>query len=115
MNLERSVHYYAAVLGNDGRRVSAGRHYFQAGAVVINVVDPRADGDFGQEARPNPDHIYFAVPDLEDTYERARDAGGQWLESRIQTWPWGERCFFARDPSGNPVCFVDEATVYTGD
>ena len=28
--------------------------------------------------------------------------------------PWGERSFYAEDPWGNPPCFVEERTVYTG-
>ena len=28
--------------------------------------------------------------------------------------PWGERSFYAFDPFGNGLCFVDETTVFTG-
>jgi hypothetical protein len=28
--------------------------------------------------------------------------------------PWGERSFYAFDPFGNGLCFVDEKTVFTG-
>jgi hypothetical protein len=28
--------------------------------------------------------------------------------------PWGERCFYAFDPFGNGLCFVDETTLFTG-
>jgi hypothetical protein len=27
--------------------------------------------------------------------------------------PWGERSFYMRDPFGNPLCFVDEGTLFT--
>jgi hypothetical protein len=30
------------------------------------------------------------------------------------TRPWGERSFYAFDPDGNGLCFVDERTVFTG-
>ena len=30
------------------------------------------------------------------------------------TRPWGERSFYLRDPFGNPLCFVDAATLFTG-
>jgi hypothetical protein len=33
---------------------------------------------------------------------------------RIATRPWGERSFYLRDPFGNPLCFVDAATLFTG-
>jgi hypothetical protein len=28
--------------------------------------------------------------------------------------PWGERSFYAEDSWGNPLCFVEQGTVYTG-
>ena len=28
--------------------------------------------------------------------------------------PWGERSFYAEDPTGNPLCFVDDRTLFTG-
>ena len=28
--------------------------------------------------------------------------------------PWGERSFYATDPFGNKICFVDRATMFTG-
>jgi hypothetical protein len=27
--------------------------------------------------------------------------------------PWGERSFYATDPWGNELCFVEEGTLYT--
>jgi hypothetical protein len=30
---------------------------------------------------------------------------------RLATRPSGERSFYAKDPFGNPLCFVDEQTV----
>jgi len=32
----------------------------------------------------------------------------------IQRQPWGEVSFYAHDPLGNPLCFVDEKTLFTG-
>src|SRR3954470_16007004 len=96
-----------------GVRVSSGRHYFDCGGTILACFDPRADGD-GFDARPNPDHIYLSVADLEGCYERARSAGCSQIDEKIQTFPWGERCFYAKDPFGNPLCFVDERTVFTG-
>jgi hypothetical protein len=28
--------------------------------------------------------------------------------------PWGERSFYAYDPGGNGLCFVDAKTLFTG-
>jgi uncharacterized glyoxalase superfamily protein PhnB len=112
-DIDAAAVFYAKLLQHAGRRVSPGRHYFDCGGVILACFDPRADGD-AFDARPNPDHVYFAVPDLEAVYTRARSAGCAELEATIQTRPWGERSFYAKDPFGNSICFVDETTVFTG-
>jgi uncharacterized glyoxalase superfamily protein PhnB len=58
--------------------------------------------------------VYFAVDDLEAMFERAKAADCNSLEDAISTRVWGERSFYARDPLGNPICFVDASTVFTG-
>jgi predicted enzyme related to lactoylglutathione lyase len=78
------------------------------------------DGD-QREPRPNFDHIYFAVSNLDDLYSRAQRVGGLSTAAgdralpmgAIATRPWGERSFYLRDPFGNPLCFVDEGTLFT--
>jgi predicted enzyme related to lactoylglutathione lyase len=111
-SIEDAARFYAHVLGQAGERVSSGRHYFDCGAILA-CYDPRADGD-GVEAQPNPDHVYIAVEDLEAAFERARAAGPAWIEEEIETRPWGERSFYLKDPSGNPLCFVQAGTEFTG-
>jgi hypothetical protein len=32
----------------------------------------------------------------------------------ISVKPWGERSFYANDPWGNPLCFVEAGTEYAG-
>ncbi len=105
--------FYHRVLGLPGERVSPGRHYFDCGGTILACYDPRADGD-GFVASPNPDHVYLAVSDLEETRRRSAEAGCLWLEDGIRTRPWGERSFYLKDPFGNPVCFVDEGTEFAG-
>jgi predicted enzyme related to lactoylglutathione lyase len=105
--------FYSRVLGMPGKRISAGRHYFDCGGTILACLDPRADGE-RRDAAPNPDHIYLAVDDLESVYDRAVAAGCRWIEPKIQQRPWGERSFYAQDPFGNPICFVDETTLFTG-
>ena len=112
-DVERAAKFYEDVLGFSGERVSPGRHYFDCGGVILACYDPRADGD-ERDAVPNPDHVYLAVDDLEATFVRAGRAGCAWLEEKIETRPWGERSFYARDPFENPICFVDAKTVFTG-
>ncbi len=120
-DIERAATFYSELLGADGRRVSPGRHYFDAGEVILALVDPGADGD-STKARPNQDYVYFAVHDLESVFSRAERVGGLLREDgdgglpmgRIAKRPWGERSFYMKDPSGNPLCFVDETTLFTG-
>jgi predicted enzyme related to lactoylglutathione lyase len=111
-DIARAEQFYGQVLGVAGERVSPGRHYFDCGGTILACYDARADGD-EIEARPNPDHIYFAVADLEEAFGRAREAGCLELEEKIETRAWGERSFYALDPFGNPICFVDEQTLFT--
>ena len=105
--------FYTRLLATPGKRVSPGRHYFDCGGTILALYDPKADGD-AKEAIANPDHVYFAVDKLEDVFQRAKDSGCDWIEEKIKTRPWGERSFYARDPFGNPICFVDETTIFTG-
>jgi catechol 2,3-dioxygenase-like lactoylglutathione lyase family enzyme len=119
-DIERAARFYGSLLDQRGIRVSPGRHYFECGGVILALYDPRADGD-SEEARANFDHVYFAVPDLDSIYDRAKTVGGISEEmgdgnlpmGQIVRRPWGERSFYMRDPSGNKLCFVDERTVFT--
>lgn len=116
--LEKAVDFYTRLLAIEGRSVRGARHYFDCGAVILALVDVAAGG---QEAVPLPDNIYFSVDDLEVAYKRAKaldclsgaDVHGE-AAGRILTRPWGERCFYAEDPFGNPLCFVDSNTLFTG-
>lgn len=119
-DIDGASQFYRSLLDQTGMRVSNGRHYFECGGVILALYDPRADGD-SEAPRPNFEHVYFAVPDLEVVYQRAARVGGlsdatgdgNLPMGRIAVRPWGERSFYMRDPSGNPLCFVDETTVFT--
>jgi catechol 2,3-dioxygenase-like lactoylglutathione lyase family enzyme len=118
-DIERAAQFYGSLLDQAGFRVSSGRHYFPCGEVILALYDPRADGD-STDVRPNFDHVYFAVPDLEAVYDRAKAVGGISEETgdgnlpmgEIARRPWGERSFYMRDPFGNKLCFVDESTLF---
>ena len=112
-DIEKAAAFYSQLLQQPGDRVSPGRHYFECDGTILACFDPRADGD-DFDAQPNPGHLYFAVADLEAALARARNAGCSALDEQIDTRPWGERSFYANDPFGNPLCFVDERTVFTG-
>jgi predicted enzyme related to lactoylglutathione lyase len=114
-DIERAAAFYGAVFGSPGRRVSAGRHYFDCGGTLLACYDPIADGDSEQGGwRPHPkQYLYFAVQDLEAALERVQFAGGTITEG-IASMPWGERMFYGRDPFGSLISFVDQRTVFTG-
>ena len=120
-DLEPAVQFYSALLGQPGARISGGRHYFTCGDVTLAVYSTLGDGDRGQP-RPNFGHVYFAVENLEEIYQRAQQLGGLSTETgdgrlpmgEIATRPWGERSFYLNDPFGNPLCFVDSTTLFTG-
>ena len=118
-NLDRAEEFYGKLLGDRGRRIPRGfRHYIDCGAVILALVDVTADN---AKPQPLPDYIYFAVNDVEAVYERARelqclsteDVHGESAGDIVKR-PWGERSFYAHDPWGNGLCFVDENTLFTG-
>ena len=113
-DIELAIEFYSALLGMSGERVSPGRHYFNCGGVILACFDPRVDGD-DFDAKPNPDHVYFAVDNLDEVYQRAQRLPCRQLDGEICVRPWGERSFYAQDPFGNPICMVDEKTVFTGE
>lgn len=112
-DIERAIKFYAYLLDMPGESVSPSRYYFKCGGVVLVCYDPKVAGD-EFEARPNMGHLYFAVPDLEAVYRRAEVGGCHYLDPQIHRQPWGERMFYVVDPFDNPLCFVDETTIFTG-
>ncbi|MEI9973844.1 MAG: VOC family protein [Ignavibacteriota bacterium] len=65
--------------------------------------------------------LYFTVKDLESAFARAQELNCLSAESvhdapggGIVVRPWGERSFYCEDPWKNPLCFVEEGTVYAG-
>ncbi len=108
--------FYERLLGVSGERVATNRHYFRCGDVILACVDPAGDG---RSFRPNSDHVYFSVENLDEALERARKAGCSGLDVGGQTpgiavRPWGERSFYVQDPFGNSLCFVEAGTEFRG-
>lgn len=114
-DIEAAAQFFSTVLGSEGERVSPGRHYFECGGTVLACYDPAADGDEpgdGWRHHPNQ-YLYFAVDDLDATCDLIAEVGGE-ITASIETMPWGERIFYAKDPFGNPISFVDSSTLFTG-
>jgi predicted enzyme related to lactoylglutathione lyase len=114
-NIETATSFYSHVLKESGERVSPGRHYYDCDGTTLACYDPIAEGDDvgkGWKHHFNQ-YVYFAVSDLDHVESRVREAGGE-IDTAIETMPWGERMFYAKDPFGNPISFVDQDTVYRG-
>jgi predicted enzyme related to lactoylglutathione lyase len=114
-DIDATARFYGEVFGAPGERVSPGRHYFDCGGVILACYDPAADGDpVGAGWRfHDRQYVYFAVADLADTRARVLAAGGRDV-TPIEDMPWGERIFYAVDPTGGRIAFVDEHTLFLG-
>lgn len=118
-NLARSVSFYERLLQTRGRTVAPGRVYFDCGTVILGVLD--YSGVRAKDWGVPTEAFYLATGDLESVHRRARRLGGLATGSvhgspagLIVVRPWGERSFYANDPAGNPLCFVDSKTLFTG-
>jgi predicted enzyme related to lactoylglutathione lyase len=116
-NLDAAIKFYTTLLDVQGRKQPGARVYFEAGPVTLQVVDVSSVG----KPHPAAKALYFTVKDLDAAFARAQALGCLSRESvhdapggGIVVRPWGERSFYAEDPWSNPLCFVEEGTVYTG-
>ena len=116
-DLAAAASFYAQLLGIQGSKQAGSRCYFNCGSVTLQVLDVSSS----RQPHPAAKALYFTVGNLEAAYERASalhcvsrenvhdaPAGG------IVVRPWGERSFYVEDPWKNPLCFVEEGTVYAG-
>lgn len=113
-DLQAAADFYGTLLGVEARVQPGARVYVKAGDVTLQVV---------QVPSPQllPKALYFAVADLDAVHARAKTLGCLSDESVHGTpagepvvRPWGELSFYCDDPSGNPLCFVDQGTIYAG-
>ena len=112
--LDRAAAFYAELLGQEGRVQMGSRCYFRSGQVTLQVVQVDAP-QLAAKA------LYFATDDIEGVHARAAALGclsGERVHGtpggEVVVRPWGERSFYAEDPVGNPLCFVDRGTIYAG-
>jgi predicted enzyme related to lactoylglutathione lyase len=116
-DLDAAISFYTGLLGIQGRKQAGSRCYFNCGSVTLQVLDVSSV----RQPHPAAKALYFTVSDLDAAYERAgalkclscedvHDAPGGGIVVR----PWGERSFYVEDPLKNPLCFVEEGTVYAG-
>jgi predicted enzyme related to lactoylglutathione lyase len=113
-DIDRAALFYGELLGLEARPQMGSRVYLKAGPVTLQVIEVAAP-------HPAAKALYFAVADLAALHARAASLGclsaGQvhgTPAGEPVVRPWGERSFYADDPWGNPLCFVEEGTVYEG-
>jgi predicted enzyme related to lactoylglutathione lyase len=116
-DIDEAARFYSSLLGISGTLIRGSRHYFDCGPVILALLAP---GD-GSAAQPNPNDLYFSVEDLSVVHARAAELGclaqGRVHDEpagNIVARPWGERSFYAVDPYGNELCFVEAGTEFTG-
>ncbi len=121
-DLVKAEQFYGKLLSDSGRRIPrASRHYIDCGPIILALVDVTGGNTTGETPKPLPDYIYFAVPDVDEVHARAVELNSLSTEDvhganagDVVVRPWGERSFYAQDPWGNGLCFVDENTLFTG-
>jgi len=116
IDIDKAEKFYAYILDQKGERVSPGRHYFNLGGTILACYDPEADGDdYGEGWKLHTNqYIYIATSDIENIFEKIRETECKRISEKIEKMPWGERLFYADDPFGNPICFVDDMTMFMG-
>ncbi len=113
-DLDQAIQFYEELLGAPGRMQMGARCYFRAGPVTLQIVQV-------EEPHAAVKALYFSTGALDAVHKKASG-----MES-LAPWqvhgtpagdavvrPWGERSFCAVDPWGNPLCCVEEGTIYAG-
>lgn len=107
--VDRASGFYQGLLGLDLVMDNGWIATYASGHEAFPQVSLAVSGGSGTEV---PD-ISIEVDDVDDLYDRARDAGFE-IVYGIATEPWGIRRFYVRDPFGKIVnilshCKTDDA------
>ncbi len=113
-DIELAAEFYFQVLGVKGKRISTGKHFFECEGFTLSCYDPLANGDkLGQGWMHHENqYTFFSVKNLDAIFFRLMKIPDAEIDSNIKENELGERLFYVLDPFGNPLCFVDEKTVY---
>ena len=111
-DIDEAARFYNELFASETRPDMGARFYLQAGEVTLQVVQ-------AEPPHPAAKALYFAVGELGEVHRRASELGCLSAETvhgtpggEMMVRPWGERSFYADDPWGNPLCFVEEGTIY---
>src|SRR5262245_37690475 len=86
-DIKATAAWYEDLLQLRGEFVWQNRFYLHCGPVILALVEPEP----GVTPRPNQDHVYLAVADLQAFHERATRLGVLDAEmGAIAPRPWGE-------------------------
>lgn len=116
-DIDKAAHFYAEIFGQQGQRVSTGRHYIDLEGIILACYDPISDGDEipQQWIFHENQYIYIATDNLDNIHLKFLNSSDViHVDKQISKMPWGERLFYANDIFGNPICFVDRKTIFTG-
>lgn len=113
-DLAAARQFYGALLGAEPRGQAGNRFYINAGPVALQVVGVASPHTAAKA-------LYFNTANLDTVHDRAAALGALSSDvvhglrgGDISVKPWGERSFYANDPWGNPLCFVEAGTEYAG-
>lgn len=113
-DIEVATKFYSKIFNIKGNRVSDGRHYYNLDGTILACYDPKAEKDKPMKWKFHKNqYIYIAVDNLKEMRRRVESSNCSFLGA-IESMPWGETLFYAKDPFNNPICFVDKKTIFTG-
>ncbi|HRG33130.1 MAG: hypothetical protein JNK69_01850 [Saprospiraceae bacterium] len=116
-NINKASDFYADIFGQQGQRVSPGRHYFDLEGTILACYDPIADGDEIHQKWTfhENQYIYIATDKLDSIHKKFLESKEvKYVDKQISEMPWGERLFYANDIFNNPISFVDVRTIFKG-
>jgi predicted enzyme related to lactoylglutathione lyase len=116
-DIDKAAAFYETLFAAAARRNPGARLYLDCGPVTLQIVDVAQGG----KPHPAAKALYFTVKDLDAVHARAAKLGclsrarvHGVIGGDITVRPWGERSFYADDPWGNPLCFVEAETLFPG-